>query len=550
MSSANHFFPFRNRATSFGLASAFSLSMLFGGLAAFADNPHASGVTTLTNPEVSYGASATSISVHGMRKGQANGPKHEKPFRALPGNNRGKPGGGGVSGDPVVQSTALTSNGTLATGNNFEGLGNGFPNFSVNSAPPDTNGAVGATQYVQWVNESFAVFDKTTGNLLEGPVAGNQLYQALGASHPCAINNDGDPIAQYDKANQRWILTQFSVTNGGTEGYWQCIAVSQTSDATGAYNVYAFQQPNFNDYPKIATWNGNYYATYNMFSGNSFVGARLCAYDGAAMRAGTAAQEQCFQLSNAYGGVLPADIDGSIAPPSGSDEYFINFGASILNTWRFHVDFAASGNSTLTGSFITSVANFSEACGGGACVPQPGTRQQLDSLGDRLMYRLSYRHFADGHEALFVNHSVNPGAVAAGVRWYELRPSTDGGVTVYQQSTYAPSGGLDRWMASIASDKNGDLAVGYSASSGTSYPSIDYSYRTPSDTPGTLGSEQLLFAGTGSQSRTLNRWGDYSAMSVDPVDDCTFWYTNEYLATSGTFNWHTRIGSFKVNGCQ
>ena len=168
------------------------------------------------------------------------------------------------------------------------------------------------------------------------------------------------------------------------------------------------------------------------------------------------------------------------------------------------------------------------------------------------MYRLSYRHFADGHEALFVNHSVNPGSVASGSRWYELRPASGGstGVTVYQQSTYAPADGLSRWMGSIASDKVGNLALGYSTSSGTAYPSIRYSYRTPSDPLGKMGSEQLLLSGAGAQQRTLNRWGDYSAMSVDPVDDCTMWYTNEYLAANGTFNWHTRIGSFKVNGCQ
>ena len=518
---------------------------------ALASNPNSSSVIVMTNPDVSYGAGAGTITVHGMRKGQSDGPKHDKPIRLLaPGNNKGRPGGGGGSGDPVVQSTALNSLGSLTTGLNFEGLGNGFPNFSVNSAPPDTNGAVGATQYVQWVNESFAVFDKATGNLLEGPIAGNQLFQALGANHPCAINNDGDPIAQYDKANNRWILTQFSVTSGASLGYWQCIAISQTSDATGAYNIYAYREPSFNDYPKVGVWNGTYYITYNMFSGNTFAGSRLCAYDGAAMRTGSTAAEQCFQLPNSYGGVLPADVDGSNAPPAGSDEYLLNFGTATLRTWRFHVDFAASGNTTLTGPYLTSVATFSEACNGGTCVPQPGTSQLLDSLGDRLMYRLSYRHFSDGHEALFVNHSINPGTVAAGVRWYELRPSTSGGVTVYQQSSYAPSGGLSRWMGSVAADKNGDIAVGYSTSSGSAYPSISFSYRTPSDPLSKLGSEQLVFAGKGSQQRTLNRWGDYSAMTVDPVDDCTFWYTNQYLASSGTFNWHTRIESFTIAGCK
>ena len=534
------------------MLSVLALSTAFAAPLLCAQNPHDFQPVVLTNPEVSYGAGAASITVHGMKKGQADGPKDDKPLHMLQANGNSRNGGGGGTADGALQSSAFTSSGTLTTVLNFEGLGNGFPNFSVDSAPPDTNGAVGDSQYVQWVNESFEVFDKTTGNALEGPIPGNQLFQALGSTHPCAVNNDGDPIAQYDKLNNRWILTQFSVTNGASKGYWQCIAVSQTDDATGAYNVYAFRQPNFNDYPKLGVFNGVYYTTYNIFSGNTFSGARLCAYDSTAMRAGTTAAEQCFQLTNTYGSVLPADVDGLTQPPTGSSEYFIAFGADSLLTWRFHVDFVASGNSTLSGPYKTTVANFAEACGGGTCIPQKGTTQQLDSLGDRLMYRLSYRHFSDGHEALFVNHSVNPGAVAGGARWYELRPASGDttGVTVYQQSTYAPSGGLSRWMGSIATDKNGDIALGYSTSSSTAYPSISYSYRIPTDPLNKIGSEQTIHTGTGSQQRGLNRWGDYSAMTVDPTDDCTFWYTNEYLQSNGTFNWHTRIGSFVINGCK
>lgn len=534
-----------------GMLALLAAGPLFVAPALVAENPHDIQPVLLTSPEVSYGEGSASITVHGMRKGQADGPKDNKPLRLLQPSGNGKPGGGGGTSDGALQPSAYTSSGSIAPLLNFEGLGNGFPNFSVNSAPPDTNGAVGATQYVQWVNESFSVFDKVTGAAVEGPVAGNQLYQSLGATHPCAVNNDGDPIAQYDKVNDRWMMTQFSVTNGSSVGYWQCIAVSQSSDATGAYNVYAFRQPGFNDYPKVGVFNGVYFVTYNIFKGNTFAGPRVCAYDGAAMRAGATAAEQCFQLSSGYGSVLPGDQDGKTPPPSGANEYLLAFASNSLLTWRFHVDLSNSGNTTLSGPYTTSVATFSEACGGGSCVPQRGTTQQLDSLGDRLMYRLAYRHFADGHEALFVNHSVNAYTGTVGARWYELRPAGTGttGVTVFQQSTYAPPGGLSRWMGSIASDKNGNIVLGYSTSSSSTYPGISYSYRIPTDTFTGLGSEQLLFAGTGSQTRSLNRWGDYSAMTVDPADDCTFWYTNEYLLGSGTFNWHTRIASFKVNGC-
>jgi hypothetical protein len=431
---------------------------------------------------------------------------------------------------------------------NIDGLGNGG-GYTPSAAPPDTNGAVGATQYVQWVNEAFAVYNKTTGARVAGPTNGNQLFQALGATHQCAVDNDGDPIVQYDKANNRWVLTQFAVTNGTTKGFYQCIAVSQTSDATGAYNVYAYRQPNFNDYPKFGVWADGYYATYNMFSGNTFVGARLCAYDRAKMLTGAPATEQCFQLSSSFGGVLPADLDGQVAPPAGSPEYFVNFGANSLNVWKLHVDFVTPASSTLTGPTNLAVAAFSEACGGGTCIPQSGTTQQLDSLGDRLMYRLAYRRFADGHEAMVVNHSVSPGTgPASGVRWYELRIAS-GTPSVFQQGTYAVDSN-SRWMGSIAMDKVGNIGLAYSVSGSALQPSIRFTSRAPGDAAGTLRAETSIIAGTGSQTATLSRWGDYSALTVDPVDDCTFWYTTEYLKTNGTFNWSTRIASFKLAGCQ
>ena len=431
---------------------------------------------------------------------------------------------------------------------NFDGLGNGG-GYTPSAAPPDTNGAIGATQYVQWVNEAFAVYDKQTGARIAGPTNGNQLFQALGATHQCAVTNDGDPVVQYDKANNRWVLTQFAVTNGTTKGFYECIAVSQTSDATGAYNVYAFKEPNFNDYPKVGVWADGYYATYNMFSGNTFTGARLCAYDRARMLTGAAATEQCFQLSSSFGGVLPADIDGQIAPPAGAPEYFVSFGPNSLNVWKMHTDWATPANSTLTGPSTIAVAAFSQACAGGTCIPQGGTTQKLDSLADRLMYRLAYRRFADGHEAMVLNHSVNPGTgPLSGVRWYELRV-TNNTPSLFQQGTYAIDSN-SRWMGSIAMDKVGNVAVGYSVSGTSLSPGIRFATRAPGDAAGTLGAESSIIAGGGSQTATLSRWGDYSALTVDPVDDCTFWYTTEYLKTSGTFNWSTRIASFRLPTCQ
>ena len=395
-----------------------------------------------------------------------------------------------------LNTAVQTSTGPLiatTSGLNFAGVGNGDYRFAPNSAPPDTNGAVGATQYVQWVNESFAVFDKTTGAIVTGfPKSGNTLWAGFGGG--CEINNDGDPIVQYDKAANRWILTQFSVT---TTPYLQCVAVSTTSDATGTYYRYAFSYgtTQFPDYPKLGVWPDAYYISYNIFNnGSTFGGAKVCAFDRAMMLIGKPATQECFQLSTSFGGLLPSDLDGSIAPPAGEPNFFMNFGSNSLNLWKFHVDFATPPNATFSGPTNIPVATFTAACNGdGGCITQPNTSQKLDSLADRLMYRLAYRHFTDGHEALVVNQSVKVSGTknnqVVGVRWYEIRsPST--APAVYQQGTFSPDS-TSRWMGSIAMDKLGDIAVGYSASSSSVFPSIRYTGRVPGDALGYLGNGEL-----------------------------------------------------------
>ncbi len=428
---------------------------------------------------------------------------------------------------------------------NFAGVGQGDYGFSDQYAPPDTNGAVGATQYVQWVNVNFAIFDKTNGNLVYGPVAGNTLWQGFGGT--CQSQNNGDIIAQYDKLAGRWVMAQPVFF---TTPYSYCVAVSQTSDATGAWYRYQFtienNQTDFPDYPKLGVWPDGYYVTFNIFQGG-FKGAALCALDRNSMLVGNAATDQCFQLSGQYGGVLPSDFDGTIAPPAGSPNYLINFGSSSLNEWQFHVDWTNPANSTLSAPIKITVPSFSPTCGGGSCIPQPNTTQKLDTLADRMMYRLAYRNFGD-HESLVVDHSVSAKS-RSGIRWYELR--TPSSPTLYQSGTFAAGKVLWRWMGSIAMDKMGDIAVGYSTSAASKkYPSIAYTGRVPSDPAGKLEGQKTTTVGKGSQTGGLSRWGDYSAMSVDPTDDCTFYYTTEYLKTSGSFNWSTRINSFKFNNCQ
>jgi hypothetical protein len=449
--------------------------------------------------------------------------------------------------DPVQQATAPSVLAPTAL-LNFAGVGNGFSgpagSFTVASAPPDTNGDIGPNHYVQIVNTDFAIFNKS-GTALFGPVAINTLWSGFGGG--CQTNNDGDPVVNYDPIANRWVISQFSVS---TTPFLQCIAVSQTPDPTGAWFRYSFTYTDFPDYPKLSVWPDAYYITFNSFTGGTtFNGARVCAYDRAKMLTGAAATQQCFQTSTSFGGILPADIDGATLPPAGSPNYVVGLGATAgLVYWKFHVDFTTPSNTTFTGPTTLTTAAYTEACSGGTCIPQSGTTQKLDSLADRLMFRLAYRNFGD-HEALVTNHSVTAGS-STGVRWYELRPDASHNLSVFQQGTYAPDANF-RWLGSIAFDGSGNMGLGFSVSSSTLHPEIHYTGRLAGDAAGTMTQgEATIINGAGSQTgSSLSRWGDYSNMVVDPVDDCTFWYTTEYIPANGAFNWSTRIGSFKLPGC-
>ncbi|WIG59096.1 MAG: Na-Ca exchanger/integrin-beta4 [Ktedonobacterales bacterium] len=471
-------------------------------------------------------------------------------FPTLAPVHRGKPN--------HIKSYLQTHIGTLAAptaSNNFDGVGNGFsgPNgtFTVASAPPDTNGAVGPQDYVQTVNTDFAVFNKdasrgAVGSVRYGPVAINTLWSGFGGL--CQTDNDGDPTVVYDGIANRWIISQFAVTNPDPN-FYQCVAVSTTSDPTGSYYRYSFSYSNFPDYPKMAVWPDAYYETYNLFNaaGTSFLGAQDCAFNRSQMLSGAAATQQCFTTSTSYGGLLASNLDGSTLPPTGAPNYVLALGTTTsLAFWKFHVDWTTPANTTFTGPSSIAVTSYAQACGGGTCIPQSGTTNQLDSLADRLMYRLSYRNFGS-YESLVVDHAVTAGS-SVGMRWYEIR-SPGGTPTVYQSGTYAPDSGY-RWMGSIAQDQSGDMAMGFSLSSSSVHPGISYTGRLASDPLGQMSQgETSLIVGAGSQTGTLTRWGDYSAMTVDPADDCTFWYTNEYIPSNGSFNWKTRIGSFKFPNC-
>ena len=425
-------------------------------------------------------------------------------------------------------------------------------------APPDTTGDVGPNHYVQWVNLRYAVYTLTRDasnnitafNLVAGfPKNGNTLWSGFGGR--CQSDNDGDPIVQYDQLADRWILTQFAVS---ATPYTQCVAVSTTPDPTGTYFRYSYSYSrNFNDYPKMGVWPDAYYITYNMFrNGASFVGNQVCAFERAQMLVGGAARQACAMTSTSNASLEPADLEGTTLPPAGSPNFLMSITSTTVNFWRFAVNWAA-GTGTLTGpTAVSGVAAFSRACGGGVCIPQPGTTNQLDSLGDRLMYRLSYRNLGT-REALVINHSVTSGT-GVGVRWYELTNATgqtlaSAAPVLRQQGTFAPTNDF-RWMGSAAMDKTGGIAIGYNISNAsTIVPSIRYAYRGPADPLGTLGNETTILVGSGIQTATLTRWGDYSTISVDPVDGCTMVFTSQYQPANGNFNWSTYIYTFKLSTC-
>ncbi len=429
-------------------------------------------------------------------------------------------------------------------------------------APPDTNGDVGPSHYVQYINIIVNMYDKE-GTLLLGPLPGNVFWEGLGTE--CETENWGDPIVLYDQLADRWFVSQFAFPNIPGPPYIQCVAVSVTGDPTGAYHQYQFNLPDtyLNDYPKFGVWPDGYYMTFNGFDvfGGGFQGGAI-AFDRDAMLNGDPATMIEFNTGE-QGGVLPSDMDGMIPPPPGAPNVFMNWdvGPERLHMWEFHADFDTPADSTFTQLPDLPVDPFVfPVCGNfrDQCVPQLDSGELLETLSQATMFRLAYRNFGT-HQSLVTNHTVGVSAGGggnfAGVRWYELRipgPEVGEGASnpwiVYQQQTYAPDSNW-RWMGSIAQDINGNIALGYSISSDAMHPSIAVAGRLASDPLNELGTEDIFLAGGGSQSDTSSRWGDYSSMNIDPSDDCTFWYTQEYCDAPCVFDWKTRIAAFKFPSC-
>ena len=488
-------------------------------------------------------------------------------FRAVTSSRRLPKSPSGPVVDPVEQISAASGS-NFSVGLNFLGLGNGFPNFTPSSAPPDTSLAVGDTQVVQWTNPVFAVFNKSSGQLQAGPILGSTIWSSL--SGPCAGGTAGiELIVQFDKVHHRWLLTENTV-NGPP--YNSCVAVSTGPDALGTYYLYQFPQGTLlPDSPKWGVWSNGYYQTQGEFSTTGFVGPELCAYNSAKLVVGDGSAEQiCFVLSPADGLPLPADIDSTfLAPPSGEDEFFMSlWDATHLSLYSLHPDYQNPQNSTVTGnngSQLISVPAFNPACNGaygGNCVPQKDVSNRLQVLGDRLMYRLAYwedtqlAHVPttpprpNPSQHWYVLHDSTASGDNEAPRWYEftapIRPVPVTSISLFQSGTFAPDSNY-RWMGSIASDKKYDILLGYSESSSSLYPSIAITGRTINDPLGTMEDELTVVSGTGSQPSSL--WGNYSSMRIDQ-DGCTFWYTTEYYMVTLPSDWSTQIASAKFAGCQ
>lgn len=466
--------------------------------------------------------------------------------------------------DPVLQTTAGTgifNQDIPPTGVSFNGLVN---TTGVN--PPDTVGDIGPNHYVQMVNTRFQIFTRA-GVSVFGPANINTLFAGFGGA--CQTQNAGDPVVLYDQLADRWILSQFTATAVGG-AFFNCVAISTGSDPTGTYYRYAFSTgANFPDYPKYGVWSNAYFISTREFAGSVSAGVGAYALNRAQMLAGNPAPQvvsfvlppgtQPFRTGD---GLLPADLDGMTLPPAGSPHYFVgsmdqggpySAPADALNLFKFNVDWVTPANSTFTFANQLNIAAFDTIfpCSGRSCIPQPGTTIRLDILSyrQRPTFRLAYRNHGT-HESLVTTQSVEAAAGIAGMRWWEIR-SPNSSPTVYQEGTYAPSDNIHRWMGSVAMDNDGNMGLGYSVSDATAvFPGIRYTGRLAADPLGTMPQgEGVIVNGGGSQTGGGNRWGDYSSMNIDPLDDCTFWYTTEYYAATSSSTWQTRIGSFKFPSC-
>jgi hypothetical protein len=456
------------------------------------------------------------------------------------------------------------------------------PEFDI-----DPNGAVGTKQFMEWVNPYFQAWDKQSwAPVWSAPQAGSSPFTANGNANCSQISGDG--VVIFDRLASRWVI---AAHNSGSTNYYYCVAISNTDDLTSstlAWFTYAIPLNKilgfntqgvtyFPDWPKIATWADAYYVAMDLEDpSNKFqeVGVLVCALDRTNMLiGGTPNTPQCFNAPSTISGAMvlahsfqPADVEGTTAPPAGAPEYFasianpVNDGVTTTSTsfnlYQFHVNWTTPSLSTFTQSTV-SAATYTPGCYlatapvNTICVPEASTSstgKYIDSVGDRFMFRFAYRNFGN-YQSYLVSHTVQVGTgngSQTGIRWYELRGS--GTPALFQSGTINPDQSLYRFMPSIAQDQSGNAAVGYSVSSSSTHPGISASWWSLANQ--THPTEVSLYSGNGDEENQSN-WGDYTSMTVDPVDNCTFWYVNEYFAANQTTtpNWNTRISNFNLPTC-
>jgi hypothetical protein len=454
----------------------------------------------------------------------------------------------------------------------------------------DPNGAVGTKQYLEWTNVSFQAYDKVTHvSVWSKPQTYKLLFENQGNSNCLYVGGDG--IVMFDHLALRWVFALRSSAPG--PNYYYCIAISNTDDLTSVslswctYQFYlnpvlgvnAEGKVNFPDWPKFGTWWNAYYATFDLNDVNKGfreIGVLVCALDRTNMlTGGTPNPMQCFSDPNPIPtsgsiylkhSLIPADVEGTTAPPSGRDEILVSIQnppvdkvsttSNTINLWDFHLDWVTPSNSSLT-NFPVSVPTYTPGCYRPndvtytTCVPEPSsstTKVTVDSVGDRLMHRFAYRNFGS-YESFLVSHAIKTGAKSqqTGIRWYEFRGS--GVPALYQSGTVNPSSNVFRFMPSIAQDQTGNAAVGYNISGGGTHPGIRASWWSLNSQ--SSPTELVILKGVADEENSWH-WGDYSSMTVDPSDDCTFWYVTQYFAqnqTGNQINWNTRIANFKLPSC-
>lgn len=475
---------------------------------------------------------------------------------------------------PAMPTPSLTFDGASQVDNSAQGIGL--------VVPPDVNGDVGLNHYVSSVNLVYKIFNKN-GTVAAGPFRTNLLFSGLPATDPCRTQNAGDPIVVYDSLADRWHISQFAVPgfSAGSGTNYQCVAISVTGDPTGAYYVWSYPYPigALNDYPKVGVWTDAFHMTFNQFDNatQNFVGMGILSQDRPKALAGDPATSVVFTniatIDPGAGGGLPADIDGFMPPPAGMPVVIAEFRSDesgdpldAIRYYRWAPNFVTPASSSISVLPDVALAPFDARAPATRNAIEVSGGAALDAISDRLMHRFAYRNL--GTQAAPINSfvgnftvnvsGVNPTTAATyqtGIRWFEMRRTGDA-FSVFDQGTHnlAPGNGatgLNNWMGSIAQDYLGNIALGFSQSSTTQLANIMIAGRTNNTAnSGTLNEGESVFhAAGGAQTDTSGRWGDYSAMNVDPVDDCTFWYTQEYYAATSARGWSTRVGSFKYPSC-